>query len=720
MAADALEDLTGVKVKKPDADTKGYKVDPDATNPAANALRDIQGIQQPTTFSQRFSTAEENPLDQKTQPKPTGGDIAADVAKSGGIGLVKGGIGVLGSLGDASDLLARSSKTVGDYVGGKLGYEKSPELSSVRLPGTADIQKTVEGYTGDFYKPRTTAGEYAQTTGEFAAGAALGPMNGGRAVAARVLRYGVAPAVASETAGQMTKGTAAEPWARAGTALATGGMAAAFDRPASAAAAIRDQLPSYINDTHITAAEDLMHHAQDIGVPLSWDEALSRVTGRPVLQDMRRVVESAPQSRTRMQEFTQDRPQQIQDAAGQAFHDIAPQSRAPNAIGPAVGQAAENTIGDVRGAINANDAPSYAAAATVQLDPATMARVRGLPGYQEAADAVRGDAQLNRDVAHLPENSVGFLNEVKKQLDQMATNSRAPLSQNPNMQRAIGTERDATDLRDTLTRTSQDYAQALNSQATNRERYLAPLLNGPLGKIADRDLTTKNAINAIFDKNPLPGSEEEIGTAVGAVAHRNPQAARDLVRAHAEMAFNRASESLAAEGTQFTGAKFSKDIAGNPQERANLREAVRALPNGDARWTGFNRFLDVMEATGERQALGSKTTFNQQELERLSRPGGVLGTVQTLASPQTYLTLFKGRLEQWKLGRNLDQLADILTNPRSGDLLRQISRMPPDSQAAGHVAARLLTQTAAGARGGRLYVSPASQQSDQVAQQAGH
>lgn len=634
----------------------------------------------------------------------TGREIAADVLKSGGVGVAKGGIGILGTLGDATNLGAKGIEAASNYVSDKFGIERyqRPEKPSIleHIPTSESIQKGVEKHTGEFYKPQTPYGEYADTTGQFAGGAVLGPMNGTRAVAGRVLRYGVAPAVTSETAGQLTKGTDLEPWARGATALATGGAAAILHRPASADAALRDQLPSHVNDAHITAAEGLMRDAQSRGIRLSWDEALSQVSGRPVLQDIRRVVESAPQSRPRMQEFTQDRPQQIQDAAQQSFHDITPQSRAPNTIGPAVGQAAEGTINDVRGAINANDAPSYAAASTVRLDPQTMQQVRAIPGYEEAATAVRNDPQLNRNVAHLPDDSVGFLNEVKKQLDQAAQNARAPMAQNPNMQRAAGLGTDATDVRDTLTRTSPDYAQAVHSQATNRERYLEPLLQGPLGKIADRDISTKKAISSIFERNPLPGSEEEVGTAVAAVAQRNPQAARDLVRAHAEMAFNEATRSIDAEGTQFTGAKFAKDIAGNPQQRANLREAVRALPNGQQRWAGFNRFLDVMEATGERQALGSKTSFNDQELARLSNQGGVTGAVQTVAAPSAWAGLFKKNLEQWKLGRNLNQLADILTNPRSGDLLRRISSMPPDSQAAGVLASRLLIQTNAGARSG--------------------
>lgn len=57
-------------------------------------------------------------------------------------------------------------------------------------------------------------GEYISTAGEFAGGA--GAMAGPRAM----LRFGVVPGVASEAAGQATEGTAIEPYARVGAALA--------------------------------------------------------------------------------------------------------------------------------------------------------------------------------------------------------------------------------------------------------------------------------------------------------------------------------------------------------------------------------------------------------------------------------------------------------------------------------------------------------------------
>lgn len=67
-------------------------------------------------------------------------------------------------------------------------------------------------------EPKTTAGQYARTIGEFAPAAAVGP--GG--LARRIATQDVVPAVASETAGQATAGTAAEPYARVGAAVLGG------------------------------------------------------------------------------------------------------------------------------------------------------------------------------------------------------------------------------------------------------------------------------------------------------------------------------------------------------------------------------------------------------------------------------------------------------------------------------------------------------------------
>jgi hypothetical protein len=146
-------------------------------------------------------------------PELTAGETAADVAKSLGIGAAQGVLGLATTPGNLEQL----ARLGFDKTATALGYA-DPELSkSTILPTYNDWKSDIEKHTGEFYEPKTTLGKYARTIGEFAPTAVVGP--GG--MAARALNV-VAPAVASETAGELTEGTAAEPWARAAAGLAGG------------------------------------------------------------------------------------------------------------------------------------------------------------------------------------------------------------------------------------------------------------------------------------------------------------------------------------------------------------------------------------------------------------------------------------------------------------------------------------------------------------------
>jgi hypothetical protein len=146
------------------------------------------------------------------------GEIAADGAKSFGVGVGRFGIQSAGFLGDARELLASGAQRAADYLAPgsapNAGSRVSDFLASyplLRGPTSSQLQSAVESFTGPFYQPKTIVGDYAQTAGEFVPGALLMPEG---SLATNALRYGLLPALSSETAGQLTKGTAAEPWAR--------------------------------------------------------------------------------------------------------------------------------------------------------------------------------------------------------------------------------------------------------------------------------------------------------------------------------------------------------------------------------------------------------------------------------------------------------------------------------------------------------------------------
>lgn len=203
--------------------------------------------------------------------------VVADIAKSGGIGLAKGVIGLAGIGGDAGALGAKGLDLAADKLG--VSPETVAKVKSVAKsalpapisgilsgPTSEDIQKKIEGVTGEFYKPKTVAGEYAQTAGEFAPGV----LGGGEGLLAKLASRVAAPALASETAGQLTKGTDLEPYARVAGAVTGGGLASALSRAERIAAPTVEELkdaaraqynhPDVKNVRINPDATDFLHH----------------------------------------------------------------------------------------------------------------------------------------------------------------------------------------------------------------------------------------------------------------------------------------------------------------------------------------------------------------------------------------------------------------------------------------------------------------------------
>jgi hypothetical protein len=264
---------------------------------------------------------------------------------------------------------------------------------------------------------------------------------------------------------------------------------------------------------------------------------------------------------------------------------------------------------------------------------------------------------------------------------------------------------DAADVRDLALRAAQRHAGpgnpnpydiALDIERNARQQHLEPLLEGPLGKLAKNDMTTENAINVLFPKEPLVGSEGAIDRAVSALVQRNPLAARTLVRAYVqselEKAFNAGST---PEALGFVGPRFAKQVAGNPlvetQRLTNLRAAVEALPNGQNIWQGFNQYLEVMRAMGTRQAIGSKTAFNATDLEAMgtgSTLGNIAKTVGTV-TPTKALSAMRDQWTKWQAGRNLDAIAHMITDPGAQRLFARLVDMPATGSEARRIAMRL-------------------------------
>lgn len=666
----------------------------------------------------KLSTTELVALHKELPAEKTLGDTAKYIGEEANKAVESGArhaaAGVGGFVGDMTNLVNRGVDAGTNYIERKAGLPETafPDRSGRPLgvvPTSQSMMDEIERKYGKTEEPQSRLGKYGKTATEFALSGGAG---GEASLLKRALNVAI-PAGASEAAGQATEGTAAEPYARFGGALAGGGTAALAARPATAERVIASQLPKGVTPQMFDQAQSLVDHAKTLGVDLALPEALSQVAEKPVLTNLMRHLEGAHQTEGQMAEFFGNRPKQVENAARDQFGTIAPVNNAPSTVGPAIGAAAEKTATDIRGAINAATKPSYDAAAQNLVPPAVHATMRTDPLFVDALDAIRNDPAKNSFVRGHSDRSVAVYDAVKKELEERAQNAAAPM--NPNASQAVASATGS--LGDTVkdvaiaadkqaTNGPSSYEAALANQARFREKYLNPVLQGPLGKMAGRDTTTKDAIEALFPAKPLANSEHEIETAVSALSKRNPKAAEDLVRAHVEGTFNEAAKDLQSGANQAGGAKFRTRLVADPQQRLNLQAAVEALPNGTDRWSGFNKFLDVMEATGTRQNVGSKTAYNAEFLKDQSKGGLAADVVKTAAAPQSFLSKFADHYERWKLGKDLGQLADILTDPRAGTMLRGLAK----SNSAGEsraISLRLLAY----ANGSRR--SPAVDKSDQ-------
>lgn len=227
-------------------------------------------------------------------------------------------------------------------------------------------------------------------------------------------------------------------------------------------------------------------------------------------------------------------------------------------------------------------------------------------------------------------------------------------------------------------------------QSEQLNRYVVdPLERGAIGALA-QSADPRRQAQALLPNVPNANSQAEVARAIKQVAQRDLPATQNLIRGHIRSAFDEATQDLASGANQFAGSKFASIIAGNGQQAANLEAAVRALPNGDQRWQGFRRFLDVMEATGKRPQTGSATAFNQ-EIQRELKQGRIVGEAATAVKTGglSLVKRFTEFQEQLNAGRNSAQIANLLTRPDAARILGQLADTPPNAARAQILALRL-------------------------------
>jgi hypothetical protein len=647
-----------------------------------------------------FATADGPWLDFQ-KPKP---GVAEDIARTVPAAAVRSAANVVGAPAGIMDLVdtvwqqavSRGLQAVGALTPEQAAKARQPipglEDGNFRgvFPRASLLTKATEKAVGEpLYKPQTTTGEYVNTAIEMAP-AALLPGT----VAQRVGQVAV-PALTSETAGQVARrvAPAAEPAARLVGAVGGSVGASIAQQPRTAQAIIRESAPN-LDEAAINQARALMDDAAVQGVALTWPEAIQQVTGGATrLTDIQRVVENSRGGGEVMRQFMAERPAQVAQAGNRAIGGLADNPMQPVPTGLAVRRAAETEVDDAQRAVNDATRPLYQAAERQSVGPQVAQALAADPIYAATLHEIRNNPALNATIANLPDDAVGVVDLVSRRMREAGDAARMPGQANTSNLAAANYE---TARRAPVEAAEQatggqygDYAQARATQETLRREFLEPLTEGPLGGLASSNDVMAQA-RALLPNQPAAGLDAAVSQTVRRVARQNPDAAQNLVRTYAQTVFDEAIQNNATGPNAFGGAKFAAVIAGNPQQARNLEAAVRALPNGNQRWDGFQRFLEVAEATGQRQQTGSATAFNEAIKDQLKR-GTITGEVAT-ATTGAGLNI-PSRIARWyeelRMGRNTEQLARIFTDPAAEGTLRELARAAPGTPRAQALALRL-------------------------------
>ncbi len=184
--------------------------------------------------------------------------MGEDALKSTAAGLGNATIGTIGGLGDLRSL---ASKGI-DAAGAKLGFDSSTVKNAlsnasgfvpggsaiVNAPTSQQVRSTVtDPIINPDYQPQTGLGSILKTGAEFLPGMADPELAGPAAFKAAAKLFATrvaAPALASEGAGALTKGTEAEPYARVLAALVGGAGAGKIANSMSEASALRAATPA--------------------------------------------------------------------------------------------------------------------------------------------------------------------------------------------------------------------------------------------------------------------------------------------------------------------------------------------------------------------------------------------------------------------------------------------------------------------------------------------
>jgi hypothetical protein len=410
-------------------------------------------------------------------------------------------------------------------------------------------------------------------------------------------------------------------------------------------------------------AKLLQQKAEDIGSPITGAEAIAQITGNKALLGTQRFVENAQESAPIMNQFMTGRPAGQENAFKSSVQVIGlpPTSATPYNLE----KAGKQVIRGAESSLTSNVEPYFKEAGKQAVNKIDIEGMMQNPRIADAVQAVRSSGKYG--LKNEPTNSVKTLIAAKQYLDDEYSKQMNAVS---------GAEKNAArvtwsanrQLDDFLNNISPEYAQGSRKFEVAQKTQFEPLRISPVGQIAEGKVTGET----LMPTKPVSLYPADIKRTVDLLRRKDPTAVPSWTRQQLESTFNESTQKLSSGENQFGGPKFAANVTGNKQQRENLRTLVTES-SGMQAWKGFEDFLNVMEAQGQRFPANSATTFNEMERQRLG--GGIATKLVTPITPSR----FTRGIEQLQMGNNAKTLAKMLTDPDSVNKLEELAKTGPKS-----------------------------------------
>lgn len=281
----------------------------------------------------------------------------------------------------------------------------------------------------------------------------------------------------------------------------------------------------------------------------------------------------------------------------------------------------------------------------------------------------------------ISKNSVGYLDAVKQSLD----NKAAAALRAGEDKRAAAYAESAAELRKKIDALVPGYKEARAAYAGESPAVTA-LTEGEAGLVSKMSpAQVSGAPKTMFETGP-----DAVGRNRAAFIKAGKEQEWNAgLRAHLQQNFDAAAKEFAS-GNANPGARFRAKVFGTGQQKLALQRAMTP-----EQWAGFNRLMDVLEASGKAPGKNSVTHFAGMEEKAMRKESAsVPGKVLRAMNPKNLFDT--SNLANWlddiKFGKYSEELAEITTSPDAMNKLKALRALPPNSEKARVIVGQVLSQ----------------------------